>query len=106
MHIARETYKATQRFPKYERYGLTQQTRRSAVSIASNIAEGSARGSQADFCRFLYIARGSAAELETQLTLAADLDYLDSRLFRDLLHDVDRSRAMMARLIQTLQAMP
>jgi len=103
MHIARRTYQLTGRFPKSERYGLTQQARRSAVSIASNIAEGSARGSTADFCRFLNIARGSAAELETQLILAIDLDYLESRTSNDLLGDIDRSRAMLARLIQTLR---
>jgi len=62
-------------FPTDERFGLTQQMRRSAVSIPSNIAEGAARGSDPDFRRFLFIAKGSAAELETQLLVAAGLGY-------------------------------
>ncbi|MBF0598339.1 four helix bundle protein [Faecalibacter rhinopitheci] len=69
-------YKETQSFPKEELYGLTSQIRRSAVSIPSNIAEGAARHSNKEYIQFLYIALGSLAELETQLIIAYNLNYL------------------------------
>lgn len=72
MRLARDVYDATQAMPESERFGLQSQIRRSAVSIASNIAEGAGRGTQAEFRRFLQIARGSRTELDTQLWIAAD----------------------------------
>ncbi len=69
-------YKLTKKFPKDEIFGLTAQMKRSAISIPSNIAEGFGRGSRADYVRFLYIAYGSAAELETQLLLAKELRFV------------------------------
>lgn len=68
-------YQLTESFPKEEIYGLTSQIRRSAVSISSNIAEGSIRGSKKDFCHFLRIASGSIAELETQITISKRLPF-------------------------------
>jgi four helix bundle protein len=65
-------------FPDYEKWGISSQIRRSAVSIPSNIAEGSARDSDKDFHRFLRIALGSAYELETQLLISVELQYMDS----------------------------
>ncbi|SRR5258706_16081227 len=76
--LALEVYQSTQTFPKDEIYGLTSQMRRAAVSIASNIAEGKGRYSRKEFVQFLYRARGSLLELETQLLIAAELHYLDS----------------------------
>ena len=69
------TYKLTDRFPKEEIYGLTSQMRRAAVSVPSNIAEGSIRGSKKDFCHFLRIASGSVAELETQVEISKNLSF-------------------------------
>jgi four helix bundle protein len=66
-------YAATSEFPKSEAYGLSSQMRRAAVSIASNIAEGSARGTKKDFKQFVTIARGSNYELQTQITIASRL---------------------------------
>ncbi|MCH7802387.1 MAG: four helix bundle protein, partial [Chloroflexi bacterium] len=74
--LATRMYKATTGFPGSEIYGLTSQIRRSAVSIPSNIAEGCGRGGEVELARFFQIAMGSASELEYQLILARDLQYL------------------------------
>jgi four helix bundle protein len=75
--LALEVYRCTRAFPKDELYGLTSQMRRAVVSIASNIAEGKGRFSRKEFAQFLYRARGSLLELETQLFLARELQYVE-----------------------------
>lgn len=70
MAFAEKIYHLTKNFPKEEQFGLTSQIRRSAISIASNIAEGAARNSEKEFIQFLYVAMGSLSEIETQLLLA------------------------------------
>ena len=81
-------YRLTQAFPKEEMFGLTSQMRRAAVSIPSNIAEGSARAGEREFAQFLNIARGSLSELETQLVIASDLGYMS--LENPIFDTVDR----------------
>jgi four helix bundle protein len=89
MQLAVSVHHATRGFPRSEIFGLTSQLRRAAVSIPSNIAEGSARRTTREFLSFLYIARGSHAELETQLQLARDFGYLCESDFADLRPLVD-----------------
>ena len=76
MDLAREVYKSTISFPKHELYGLTQQIRRAAVSVPSNIAEGKGHRSNKEFAHFLFHARGSLLELQTQVLIAEELQYL------------------------------
>ena len=76
MRLTSEIYRATANFPKHETYGLTQQIRRAAVSVPSNIAEGKGHHSDKEFVHFLLHARGSLLELETQLMIAEQLQYL------------------------------
>jgi four helix bundle protein len=77
MDLVTEVYSRTRDFPKEEVYGLTSQLRRAAVSIPANISEGAARQTDKEFVHFLFIALGSASELETELAIAERLGYLD-----------------------------
>ncbi len=72
------TYKITETFPKHEQYGLSSQMRRSAVSVASNLAEGAARSGRKELVQFLNIARGSLSELDTQVEVAFRIGYLSA----------------------------
>jgi four helix bundle protein len=93
-------YRLTQAFPKEELFGLTSQMRRAAVSIPSNIAEGSARTGEREFAQFLNIARGSLSELETQLIIASDLGYVS---FENPIFDtVDRVSKLLTGLHKTI----
>ena len=76
MSLTTEVYSLTEKLPKEELYSLTNQLRRAVVSIPSNIAEGNARAATGDYVRFLSMARGSSAEVETQLLICVRLDYL------------------------------
>lgn len=80
MRLVREVYRVTSGFPDREQFSLTSQIRRSAISVPSNIAEGAGRGGRAggraELIRFLVIARGSLSELDTQISIARDLEYL------------------------------
>lgn len=93
MDLAHAVHVATRSYPREELYGLTSQTRRSAVSVPSNIAEGQGRGSRREFARFLAVSRGSLSELQTQILLAERFEYLDASASNKLLeqsHTVGR----------------
>jgi four helix bundle protein len=85
MDFVTEIYQVTQKFPKHELFGLTSQLRRAAVSIPSNIAEGQGQLSKGDFRRFLGHARGSLSELETQIIISQNLNYLSEEEVTNLL---------------------
>jgi four helix bundle protein len=87
--LALVIYRATAEFPKHELYGLTSQMRRAAVSVSSNIAEGKGHSSDGDFSRFLFHARGSLLELQTQILIAAGLGHLTKEQAAILTHNTD-----------------
>jgi four helix bundle protein len=89
-------YAITVKFPKDEFYGLTNQIRRAATSIATNIAEGCGRGSDADFARFLQIAMGSASEVDDELLLAKDLGYIQPELHAEIGRQAQSVKQMLA----------
>ena len=93
-----EIYNTTQSFPKDELYGLTSQIRRSAVSIPSNIAEGSGRNSDKEFNRFLNISLGSSFELETQIIIAHELKFLSNNEFSELIAEIQEQQKMITGL--------
>ena len=93
-------YKVTANFPKSEQFNLTSQIRRAAVSIPSNIAEGAARSGKKEFIQFLYISLGSLSELETQILIASELDYLVSN---EILSTIEEIRKMLLGLIKKLK---
>jgi four helix bundle protein len=101
MQLAVEVYRATLKMPADERYGLTSQLRRAAAAVPANIAEGAGRGSSADFARFVTIARGSLAELETHLLLCQELELLAAC---DRLHErITLLRTMLTNLSHALR---
>ena len=104
MTLARRIYEVTQDFPDDEKFGLVSQLRRSAVSIPSNIAEGSGRGTNADFLRFLYMARGSLNEVDTQLELSSQLGLLSETDVEDLGEPFDRLTRTLDGLIRSLRS--
>lgn len=101
LQFVAEIYKLTQTFPKHEIYGLSSQLQRASVSIPSNIAEGSGRKSTKDFIHFLFIAKGSLLEIETQLEIAKILNYTqDISVFNET---IKRIRNMINGLIISLE---
>lgn len=100
--LATEIYNCTNNFPKTEKFSLTDQIRRSVVSISSNIAEGAGRKSLKEFRHFLDIATGSCYELETQLTISKNLSYLDHSQFVILERKIVEIQKMLYALKKSL----
>lgn len=101
MQLASHIYDVTETFPQKEMYILAQQMQRAAISVPSNIAEGSARKSKKEFVHFLYIAKGSLAELETQIILAQHRQYLSSAVAVSLGDSILTLHKRLRRLIQS-----
>jgi four helix bundle protein len=97
-------YRATKSFPKEEQFGLTAQVRRSAESVAANIAEGCGRNGDPEFARFLQIAMGSASETEYHLLLAKDLGLLSASEYDPMAGSVEEVKRMLTALIRKLRA--
>lgn len=95
-------YRVAEQFPESERYGLSAQMRRCAVSVPSNVAEGFRRGHPKEFKQFLNISLGSLAELETQLVIAKGVRYLDEQSERDLFERIDHISRMVTNLMKKL----
>ena len=102
IELARIVYELTEKFPKQEQFGLMSQMRRAAVSIPSNIAEGSRRATKKDYRHFLFNAFGSGAELETQLVLAESLKFAVQSDFVSANKILDEVMRMLNKLIQEL----
>ena len=102
IELVKEIYRITEKFPPSEIYGLTNQIRRAAISIPSNIAEGQERNSAKEFRQFLAIALGSVAEIETQLIIAKQIHYLTEAEVEPFMASIDRLRKMTRGLIKSI----
>ncbi len=102
MDLVIDIYRTTESFPSQEIYGLTNQIRRAAVSIPSNIAEGAARQTKKEFSNYLHMAQGSLSELDTQIELARRLGYLNDGDWKVLDRQMERIDKMISGLIKHL----
>ncbi|MDP6637510.1 MAG: four helix bundle protein [Phycisphaerae bacterium] len=101
--LVKRVYGATALFPENECFGLIRQIRRAVISVPSNIAEGYGRGSLGDYIRFLQVARGSLFELETQIIVANDLEYLTEEQTNSLTEDIQQCARILQGLIASLK---
>ena len=106
IEFAEKIYRAVGSFPRNEEYGLGVQLKRAAISIPSNIAEGAARKSKREFVQFLYVAAGSASEIDTQLALALKLGFLSQELKAGLDAELDIISKMISSLINSQKRPP
>jgi four helix bundle protein len=102
-YLTLSIYKLTKEFPKDELYGLTNQMRRASYSIPTNIAEGCGRDSQVELARFFTLAMGSSSELEYQLILARDLNYIEEEAYQAVLSELVEFRRMLNAFIQKIK---
>ena len=102
IQLVKEVYKLTEQFPKQEMYGLVNQMRRAGISIPSNVAEGFRRYHNKEYKQFLYVSLGSCAELETQVTIARELDYISEENEVALLEKMDHISRMISNLLKKL----
>jgi four helix bundle protein len=102
--LVKEVYQVTRRFPKEEVYGLTSQIRRCTISIPSNIAEGYGRQYKKETIHFLYVARGSMYELETQLYVSFDLAFVSEQKLNELIGLIEECRKLLSGLIKYFES--
>jgi len=103
MKIVKDIYSITKAFPKEEQYALTSQMRRCAISIPSNISEGFNRKYNKEYRQFLYISLGSCAELETQMEICRELEYISDEIKKDVLNEITYESKMITNLIKCIQ---
>ena len=103
INLVKEIYELTKEFPKEELYGLSNQIRRAAISIPSNIAEGAARNYNKEYIQFLYISLGSLSELETQLIISFELSYLPKDSLDNIINKLNLIRSQLYGLIKYLK---
>ena len=103
IEMVKMIYKITAQFPEAEKYGLTSQLRRAAVSFPSNIAVGAARKSTKEYLQFLYFSQGSIAEIDTQIIIAKELKFIDDVTYESLDDFLIRLGAMLGGLILSLK---
>lgn len=101
--LATEVYRITHELPKEEKFGLVSQARRSVVSICSNIAEGAGRNTNGEFNQFLGFANGSAFELDTQLIISRNLDFIKNTEFEVLERQIEEVQKMLYNLKKSIQ---
>ena len=104
--LVKEIYLLTKKFPKSERFALTDQIHRAAISIPSNIAEGHTRHHSKEFRQFLYVALGSLAELDTQLTIAMELEYVSDNDLNVIYGEMVELRKMINGILSKLTPDP
>ena len=102
IELVKETYNTTKIFPKTETYGLSNQMQRCAVSIPSNIAEGTAKNSDKHFLQYLETALGSAFEWETQLIISYEIGYVSEEIFKHLETKIQKIQGMLTRFMESL----
>ena len=102
--LARSVYEFTRQYPKEELFGLVSQMRRASVSIASNIAEGAARNGNKEFMQFLYIALGSASELDTHIEISRVVKICETDHLHELQEAITRVKMLILGLIRSLKA--
>jgi four helix bundle protein len=101
--LVKSVYALSKKFPKDEQFGLTNQLRRAVISVPSNIAEGCGRNYSKDSIQFFFIARGSLYELETQLTLSLDLQYISEEELRIIIEQITRCKKLLNGFINYYQ---
>ena len=104
MQLAKEVYQLTQSFPAEEKFGLVSQTRRAAVSVPSNVAEGQARNTTGEFVQFLSHAEGSLAELDTQIRLSIELGFCREATVKSIQELIIEEQKMLKSLRRSLKA--
>lgn len=102
VELAKKTYATTKKFPKHEFYGIANQMQRCAVSIPSNIAEGTAKSTDKHFLQYLETALGSAFEWETQLIISYEIGYISNEKYENLEIEIQKIQGMITRFMESL----
>ncbi|MBL7889686.1 MAG: four helix bundle protein [Bacteroidia bacterium] len=103
IELVEAVYKLSNNFPESEKFGLTSQLQRAAISIPTNIAEGAARNTKKEFIQFLYISSGSLSEVDTLITIASNLKYLKNEELKMITQKMDKISSLLNGLIKKLK---